>query len=409
MISIQTLREHNEKLRLAVDAHVGLKSGAGDWVYALSGWQPQPHEKAAAFAETAAHALILFKTRQTEFIYRARQLLGQLLSLQEESGLFPRYLHESGVKDCAVSSYRIYLVMMALLKWHPMAVGADLLEEIESSLLKMKQNKVFEALLLDVLKGSSLEEGVMPAWMARALLGSHVLESTINSHWSKAVAYVEGSLGLQWLQKPKGILPDESCWLDIWRELYLGSLSTKLELSHIWTALLHIEGPSIPFESVKGELKPVALFRSLPLARERRAKSESCFLSMQMKNEMRVRCFADHAAVSGSNDSFKVNYEAENGLVADENHPWIEIKINKCQLWNFESEIFSAVKMTAHQPLVLSFGKGELKIAIYSENDGYWKQKPSLAKDGIRNGQVLYFVPRDVKAKMDLKIKWEIE
>jgi hypothetical protein len=104
-----------------------------------------------------------------------------------------------------------------------------------------------------------------------------------------------------------------------------------------------------------------------------------------------------------------MEYEPENGLLADENHPWIEIKTNKCQLWNFESEVFSAVKMMAHQPLSLSFGKGELKIVIYSENGGYWKQKPFLTKEGIRSSQVLYFVPRDVRAKVNLIIDWEIE
>lgn len=413
MLSIDRLRQHNEKLRLVVEPHVGQE----DWVYAISGWHPMPESRSAAVAETAGWALILLRTRQTELVYRARSVLNQLLLLQDAKGMIPRYLHDIGIKSCHVATYRFFLVIRAILQWHESSVGAALKHAIETWMEKILSQDDFQELLLQVKRPFASEKGVMNASLARSLFGAHVLGYSLETFQSP-LSHLVGPAGLNWLQKPKGLMPDDFCWLDVWFELVLDKdhqdWPKPLSLCHLWTCLLHSEG--MQWQNGLKTIQPQdhLLFRELPVAIERRGKNESCFLSMQEGKAFELRAFANHVQVEGSADDFQLVYNPEKGALSDEDNPWVKIRLKQEEsaqmpVWTFENQVFSALKLVPNKPSQIRWKPTRkdpnLELSILSNVHGHLRQHPSIRKSGKREEQVLYFTPADFKHMGQIRIQ----
>lgn len=393
MIELEHIRHHNEKLKSVLEPHLG----EGDWIYALSGWHPSPNQKMAAVAETAGWGLVLFKTKQTECIYRARALFAQLLKLQDEKGLFPRYLHEVHLKSCVVSSYRIFLVISTLLKWHEQALGVALKAQLQEAMDKMMSCEEFVEVVAQAQKPAVLQPAVMPSWLARYLWAVHVLEIALDKQLAKTLEELDSLQGMNWLEKPKGLLPGEVCWLDIWRSIdaFSSECPPKVGLAHLWTCLLHAEGTRLPLGSSKREWS--CQFRALPLAREKRGLTQSCFLSIKSDQDVDVRAFATFAEIQGTSNVFRVSYDPQAGVGSLEDEPWIELVTSGDHRWLFNETIFSALKQLPGQTLKLKLAGSHLELQIKGTGLGHLRQKPSHRQSGAL-AQTLYFIPADVKA-----------
>jgi hypothetical protein len=398
VIEIDAVRHHNEKLKSALEPHVG----EGDWVYALSSWHPQPSQREAAVAETSAWALILFKTKQTELIFRARALFHQLLKLQDEQGLFPRYLHELYRQSCPLASYRVFLVMKALRKWHEAVLGESLIEAIDQALLRLTTQQAFKSMVVSYSKDSSFEKGVMPSWLARVLWTAHVLETEIDSDLQKCLDKHVSYEGLKWLEKPKGMLPTQTCILDIWQSFnqFNSANPPKILLSHLWSSLLHFEGKQLLFQAQP----QIDLFRNLPLAKERRGYTQSCFLLTSIHPFLELRAFATYAKTEGSCEDFHVMYDPSIGLEAEEDYPWLEVIVNASYPWRYNQQVFSALKASPGQVLKIQLKDSALALELISTQVGHWRQKPNLRKS-VQKQQSLYFLPADLKTEGKVQIK----
>ena len=159
---------------------------------------------AIPFYENVCYVLALASSKQKENAEKAQDLLHHLLKFQIKSnsicdGAFPRYLHQYPYAKACHFQLELYLSLQDLLKYHSLALGSVLANQLKKALIDFKQYLKNQDLLSHQIE-KSVEGLYSSKLLAKALLPLRYLEEKIlhkaldaySSYWNPSLMCYSG-------------------------------------------------------------------------------------------------------------------------------------------------------------------------------------------------------------------------
>lgn len=306
MIDSDLSRLYQEKLMQSIGSAVSSQTGM---LHVSSSWHPHKSDDLLPLAENFAWALVLCRSKVTESVFQARTLLKALIKWQR--GLFPKYLHELDLQVCPHSSLRIRLVLIALLKWHRLAIG-ELATPLEDSLKEIEDHLPQELVTLQPVMSEPL--AVYHSRDVLHFFQSHVEEKALDSSLAERL---QSSMTPWheplWLEKPWGRVESADSLIEVWQQLIFGKIPQLTCVSQLWSVLLHegVRFPSLPEPSERLERDWYQVSRHFPHATSKRGKPHACVLHLQTKSGQKLTLYSDLAAAEvedGADQVLKISF-----------------------------------------------------------------------------------------------------